>query len=222
MDIRAREQWWGGALLAAGSLAYLVTIILYVVVYGRPEGTGPEGAITLGDKAAYLQANWILAKSMWLVEFLATVTLAIAGFMLRDRRHEATALVPGKLAWTIVGVAALSLLPMYALMLGGYPTAAEVVASQPQLFGVLDEITLFIFHAGNALLFIGFAAAFHAESRAATLPAWLGISGMLLALVAAISAIALLLGVNGLAFLAPLGLLAFLLVGCLGIAIARQ
>ena len=222
METHEQENRWGGVLLAAGSVGYLVTIILYVAVYGRPEGTGPEGVITLGDKAAHMLANWSMVKTMWLAEFLATVMLAIAAFMLSDRRYGTKALVPGRFAWTLVGVAALSLLPMYALMLGGYPVAAEVVTSQPQLFGMVDEITLFIFHAGNALLFAGFAAAFHAESRGGTLPGWLGMTGVLLALVAAVSAVALLLGAKGLAFLAPLGLLSFLLVGYLGFAIARR
>jgi len=213
---------WGGALLALGFIAYALAVLLYVGIYGQPEGTGAEGVITLADRVSHLDSNWVLARAMWLTETVAAILIAIAGFVLQHRSHNGPSWISGRCVWVTVGVGGVLLFSMYPVMLGGYPEAARVFESEPGLFAVLNSIANFIFQVGNAVVFCGLAGVFLLESvPTGPLPRPLGITGAVVSLLGAAGALGLLLGIGAMNVLAPVGLAAFLLGGYLGIALYR-
>ena len=213
---------WACSCLALGCIGYAIAVIVYVAIYGRPEGTGPEGAITLVDRVTHLESNWHLARTMWLIETLAAILIAIAGFVLQHRSLNGRSWVSGRFAWVTVGVGGVLLFSMYPVMLGGYPEAARVFESEPGLFAVLNSIAIFIFHVGNAVVFFGLAGVFLLESAPiGPLPRPLAIAGVVVSLLGVAGALGLLFGVGAMNVLAPVGLAAFLLGGYLGIALYR-
>ena len=204
-------------------LAYCVTIVLFVGVYGRPAGSGPGGAATLADRMAHYLARQSIAHTMWRIETLATVLVAIGGFSLAVRAsHERSSRNSAASAWTAVGVGAVLLSLMYPIMLGGYPAAAD--AGGARLFEALNSIATFQFELGNTVIFLGLTGVFLAERRpAGVLPPWLGSVGALVGLLAGGLG---LLALSGVEFVpaeagAPLGLLAFFLAAWLGHALSR-
>lgn len=214
---------WGGGLLALGCLAFFLAGLTYLAVYGRPEGTGPEGAILLADRVAHLEARWTLARNMWLTELMAIVLLAISAFVLQHRRVPERSGLPHEVAWVVLGVAAVFHLPMYALMLAGYPAAIPLFGSEPGLMTVIDDLANFIFHVGTVLLVLGLSAALYAESRSPrTVPNAAGIAGIVLGLAGLAGVLGLVLDVPALPVLG-IGLpLLVLLAGYLGWRLWRQ
>lgn len=210
-------------MLAAGALAYAVAVILYVVVYGQPEGTGPGGTATLADRVAHLHDHWSLAQAMWFVEGAAAVCIAIAAFGLQHRTSPQRVGLPPQVAWATVGVGALLLAMMYPFMLGGYPDALAVFDETPGLIAVLNSIATFLFHLGNAVLSLGLAGVFITEATApGVLPRWLALTGAALCLLGTGAAIGLLAGIGSMAAAAPGGVVGFLLTAYLGTAIWRR
>lgn len=213
----------GGALLALGALTYAVTIVAYVVLYGQPTGTGTDGWVTMANRVAHYVSKQQLATALWLLEFTATVLLAVAGFVLHHRRRQ-----PGKrfapaVAWTVVGVGSIMLSLMYAVMIGGYPSAAAVFATEPGLFSALNGIAVFVFNAGNAVVFAGLACAFVAETSAArAFPRRLGTAGSVLSVISTVVALGMLIGIDALQVAAPLGLLVFVITAYFGFTISRS
>jgi hypothetical protein len=213
----------GAVVFGLGMLGYCVAIVLFVAVYGRPAGSGPGGAATLADRMAHYLSRQLIAQTMWRIETLATVLVAIGGFSLAYRAtSEPTSRNSAASAWTAVGVGAVLLSLMYPIMLGGYPAAAD--AGDALLFEALNSIATFQFELGNSVMFLGLAGVFLAERRpAGALPPWLGSVGALVGLLAGGVG---LLAVSGVEFVsaetgAPFGLLAFLLAAWLGYALSR-
>lgn len=213
----------GAVVFGLGMVAYCVAIVLFVAVYGRPAGSGAGGAVTLGDRVAHYLSRQSIAHTMWRIETLATVLVAIGAISLADRAaSEASARNSATSAWTAVGVGAVLLSLMYPVMLGGYPAAADT--GDTLLFETLNSIATFQFELGNTVIFLGLAGVFLAERRpAGVLPSWLGSVGALVSLLA--GGIGL-LAVSGVEFVpaeagAPLGLLAFLLAAWMGYALSR-
>jgi len=212
-----------GVLLAAGCAGYLVAVVIYLGIYGPPPGTGDGGEVTLADRVAHLQAHWPLARAMWLLETAAAIVLAIAtllmfGRSLARRHGEFTAA-----AWAVSLVGLLFLMPMYALMLGGYPVGIDAFDTTPALIEALNEIATFLFYVGSAVLFLGFGAALFAESRAtAVLPRRVGFVGVVLGLAGFVGMAGPPLGVAGTRPLAVGGVIATALVGWLGVRLAAS
>lgn len=211
----------GGATLAIGALGYAVAVVAYVVLYGQPDGTGEAGAVTMPDRVSHHRDRWRVAQILWFVEMLAALLIAAGALVLRDR-VSVRSVAWSSLAWTTVGIGAILLALMYPIMLGGYPHAAAAFDTEPALFGVLNGIAAFLFNAGNAIVFAGFAAVFAAEMRAAAVPKAFATAGVALSLLSALVAVGSLIGVVALIAAAPLGLVAFALIAYLGFTIAKR
>ncbi len=222
-DSQSEMSRAGGAMLAAGTLCYAVTVVAYVVLYGQPDGTGAGGAVTLADRVSHLQARWRLAQVLWLVEMVAALLIAIAGFVLHNRQSTARSSLSPGLAWTTVGVGAMLLSLMYAFMLGGYRGAATAYDTEPGLFAALNGIATFLFNVGNAIVFLGFAGAFATEATSTgVVSRGLASAGVAFCLLSALVALGMLMGIGVLSAAAPLGLVVFLLTSYLGFALWRR
>lgn len=215
---------WGGAFLALGSLTYTIAVVLFVLVYGRPDGTGPDGEATLSDRVAHYQGRQQVAHMMWFVETLAAVLIAVAGFILLHRVPAVKTWLPSRVGWATVGVGAVLLSLMYPFMLGGYPAAAAAASNEGLgLFDALNNIATFLFHIGNAVVFSGFAGAFLSEAApGGVIARGLALGGMTVCLLGTVTASAMIAGVGAMAFAAPLGFIGFLLAAYLGVAIWRK
>ena len=221
-QIRSDASRWGGAALALGTLAYVIAVVSYVALYGRPDRTA-GGEPTLADRVAHLQGRWRLAQTLWFVETLAALLIAVAGFVLQDRAATAQTRLPPRVAWATVGVGALLLSLMYPFMLGGYPSAAGAFREEPALFAVINGIATFIFNLGNAVVFVGLAGAFATEATSrGAVPRGIALLGVALCLLSTIVAFGMFIGVVAMSSAAPLGLVVFALAVYLGLAIWRQ
>ncbi len=136
---------WGGAILSIGAFLYTLAIILYVIVYGQPKGTGPAGEVTVGDSAAHLLAHWRLVKGLWLTEMTAVLMIAVAAFTLPNRRETSRSLIPPRVAWLAVGIGAMLLATMYGFILGSYPPALAAFQQNPTVFASLRGGQQFFF-----------------------------------------------------------------------------
>lgn len=210
-------------VLCVGSLAYAAAVLTFMVVYGQPESAAAGGVPTLGDRVAHYQANQQAAHAMWLLEAVAVLSLAVSGFVLMGRAAPPSAgSAPRRLAWATVGAGAVFLALMYPIMLGGYPAALET-DSPLSHFAVVNGVAQSIFQMGNCVIFIGFAVAFASEGPPhGVLSRAVAIAGQIVFLSALVAGIAMVLGFEFLQWAAPVGLLAFLLAGYLGGAIARR
>lgn len=213
----------GGALLAFGALAYAVAVVVYVVLYGQPAPADPEAGVTVAARVAHYQGRHTLAHALWAVELVAALSIAVAGFVLHGRGMRVGSAWLSGVAWTTVGVGALLLSLMYAVMLGGYPSAAAAFATEPGLFAALNGIATFLFDFGSAVLFLGLAGAFAAESGSPeVLPAGVAKAGAMLSLLSALVAVGMLADVAALSAAAPLGLAMYLLAAYHGFALWRK
>jgi hypothetical protein len=213
---------WGGGVLCLGSIAYAASVLSFMVVYGQPESAAAGGVPTLGDRVAHYQANQDAAHAMWLLETVAVLSLAVAGFVLMGRVAPSAGWAPRRFAWATVGAGAVFLALMYPIMLGGYPAAVETDASLGH-FAVVNSIAQSIFQIGNCVIFIGLAAAFASEGPPhGVLSRPVAIAGQIAFLLALVAGIAMIVGIQFLQAVAPIGLLAFLLASYLGWVIARR
>jgi hypothetical protein len=212
---------WGGGLLGLGAFTYAVSVVLFVVIYGQPHGTGPWGEATLADRIAHYQERQQVAHTIWSVEVLAAVLIAVAGFVLLNRAPAVHTRIHPRVAWATVGVGSMLLSLMYAFMLGGFPAAAA--ASNAGLFDVLNRIATFLFQVGNAVVFLGLAGAFASEAApGGVITRGLALGGVAACLLGVVTALAMLAGMNAMAVAAPIGLIGFLITAYLGSALRRN
>lgn len=214
---------WGGAALALGAVLYVAAIILFVTLYGRPEGTGPGGGVTLADTAAHMHNRWTLARGLWCTELIGALLIGLAASLLQHRRQSDAQWLPANAAWIAVAVGASILTVMYAITLGSYPPALAAFPEQPAVFASLSGGMRSAFYIGMAAMFLGLTGAFVAEALATdtVLPRWLAFVGTAVHLLATIRWIAMFEG-----FIRqpspPLGVTAFLLAGAFGLSICRR
>ncbi len=128
---------WGGAALALSAVLYMIAIVLFVTLYGRPEGTGPGGSVTLADTATHMHARWNLARGLWCTELIGALLIVLAASLLQHRRQTGLYWLPASVAWIAVAVGASILTVMYAITLGSYPPALAEFQEQPALFAAL-------------------------------------------------------------------------------------
>jgi hypothetical protein len=207
--------------MCAGALT--VITLIYGLDYGAPSGTGDGGAVTLADRVGHLQRHWFVAATLWRIEVLAWTGLGLAGFMLSGRAPAGPLWLPTRASWIAVGMGALTLALMCAVMLGGYPAAAAAFEAVPALFEMLNEVVIALFALGNVVLYLGLGGVFIAEGASdGVLARWVGLAGggvcfvmsglSVLLLIGTLSFGELLLGI-------PLALLGFVLAAYLGGAI---
>lgn len=219
---QTRTFRWGGCALGIGAAIYGLAIIAYVLLYGQPEATNPDGIVTLNDRVRHLEANWNIAEAMWWFETVAVLLLAFAGLVLQHQECSQHDKVPPRIAWLTVAIGSIFLFMMYPLMLGGYPEAIGFFENEPGLMAVLNSVAFFIFYVGNAVLFLGLGMAFTLGSTATGgIRPWVTRTGAVLCLVGLAGVIGGLFGIGAMTVLAPFGVLATLLASYLGYSIWR-
>ncbi len=219
----AGEARWGGASLALGAILYTFALLAYLMIYGQPEGTGAAGEVTVGDSVRHLLANWRLVNGIWFAEMVAALLLGLAGFVLCAGQQVGHAWLPARAAWIVVGMGGMTLTVMYAFTLGAYPPALAAYDSQPATFAAFRGAATALFYTGSAVLFLGLAGAFLAQTSGPgrQVPRWVAFGGAVAGLIATIQAAALLAGLKQLAIAAPSAIVTFLLASLLGLAIWR-
>lgn len=206
-----------GVVVALGVLTYLVTITLYLAVYGNPPGTGEGGAVTTADRINHYLENQAFVHGLWRTEILATLCLAFGGFGLMGRETGRSGLAPA--GWLLTGIGGTIMLLMFPFMLGGYPGATQ----EPTLFQALNESTYLLFHFSNFVVFLGLGLAFLGESSfTGVLPRWLALAGAVLNLYSGAVFLGLVFGIGNLMLAGPTSLVAYMLTAGLGWRIARH
>ena len=214
---------WGGAALCIGSVLLALAIIGYVFIYGQPEASGADGVITLDDRVSHLQTNWLFAQSMWRIESVAIVLLAVAGFVLQHQNLNPGDRSSPRFAWSLMATGAVFLFMLYPLMLSGYPEALRNYETEPGLMAVLNSIAYFVFYFGSATMFLGLAMVFALgrESNGG-IPSWLAIMGIIVSFLGFAGMVGSLFGYSKIMTLAPFGVLAYLIASYLGFSIWRM
>lgn len=217
-DGRLVESWGGGAL-AVGAALYAISILLYLLLYGQADASTASGEPSLADRVAHLEQHWVIARTVWSMEFAGLLTMAYAGLVLRDR--SARSVHPDRLVWPVLTVGCVVTLLMYPLMLAGYPEAVRAFAREPAIMATLDSIATFIFETGNLVIFAGLAGAFAVSGQSHTIGRSVAVAGTVLASAGAVAATGMIFDVALLEALAPAGILSVLLAAYLGLAIVR-
>lgn len=211
-----------GVALALGVLTYLVTITLYLVVYGAPPGSGDDGAVTMADRAGHYLENQAFAHGLWRTEWLATLLMAFGGFGLVERSAAGARPALAASGWRLVGIGATVMLLMFPFMLGGYPPAAAAAPENITPFAMLQNSMMLLFYFSNFVVFLGLGLAFIGEEKpAAVLRRWFAITGGVLSLYSGAVFLGLVFSFGSLAMAGPTSLLAYLLTALLGIQVAR-
>ena len=219
---QARIFRWGGSALGVGAAIYSLAIVAYVLIYGQPEATNPDGVVTLSDRVRHLEANWNIAEAMWWFETIAVLLLAFAGFILQHQECNRHDKVPPRIAWLVVAIGSIFLFMMYPLMLRGYPEAIGFFENEPGIMAVLNGVAFFIFYVGNAALFLGLGMAFTlGPTSTGGMRSWVTTTGVVLCLTGLLGMIGGILGFGAMMVLAPFGVLATLLASYLGYSIWR-
>jgi hypothetical protein len=214
---------WAGVALVVASVALIAMFLMYVVAYGAPVATGADGAVTTGDRAAHVLANWSLVSWIWLVETFVWVTLAVAGFTLQRRARPGSCWLPASVAWVFVGVGSVIQSLMYAFMIGGYPASAAVAADIPALVDSFRGAATFLFGLGNAVFFGGLAGVLLAEAGpGGVIPRRQALVAGAICAFQSVLFVGILVGLLGMMAAGPGGLLAMLALAWLGAAIWRR
>ncbi len=170
--------------------------------------------------------KWGLISKVWLIEALAWVFMAVAGFVLQHRTSSGSKWFPSRVAWVTVGIGAVVQSLMYAFVLGGYPAAAQGYEAFPVLLDALNEAAIFLFSLGNAVVYFGLGGAFLAEaSPGGVISRWVARFGAVVCFVNTALMVGLLAGMvemGALMVAAPAPLLGFVITIYLGWSIWRH
>ena len=218
------SQRLGAWCFAIGSAVFIATISSYTFAYGTPQGTAPDGSVTIADSARHMLDNAGLIRTIWIVEVLAVVMHAVAGFALASRKASEQTLAPA--GWLLLGIGSTAYLAMYPTMLGTYWPAAEAVETVPALLESANEQAVAAFLIANIPINLGFVLIYAAEARLPerVLPRWLAWLGCASALVVFIGLVAVLATHGGMAqvmYVAPLAGLLFIISVIFGLRLAR-
>ncbi|MEM6856438.1 MAG: hypothetical protein AAF559_01080 [Pseudomonadota bacterium] len=210
MKILYESERLGGLFLMLGAASLLFIIIEYIVL-----SSGAPGFDQLQDRAVfYLERYPSLARG-WHFEFVA-MSLVGAGALMRLGS-------PGKGGWALTAIGIAGVLPMYPLMIGGYPPALEAAQDSVLAYKILNEIAWEIFVAGNMILNLGLALAFWLEYGASPQrpPRWLMWAGFGANLIAGLGMLAMHAGLPvQIAIAGTFGLVGFLVLAIFGAFLA--
>lgn len=194
-------------LWSLGSVLFFAAIILFVFVYQPSTGTD-------ADKTNQLVKDWSLVSTIWRMETIAAVLLAVSSWYF--------AIVKQSINWILIAFAHIVMIMMYANMLGAYPVAAEFYNESPNLFPMVNDTAVWIFGASNLLFLTGLTGIYY---RNEVLSNWIGWTGTALSLTGAIGSLALFfefVTFSDLSIGGPLILILYLLNAYLGIKLSRE
>lgn len=214
---------FSGAILALMSIVFIVTIVLFLVLFGNIDSSGVDGVVTTADRARHVLKHWATLKIYWVIEAIALCALAASGFVLKDR--PSTEKFPTSWFWVLFAIGAVVNVFMYAFTLGAYPAAAKVVDTTPALYEAMSSASFVVFFLANGLIYLGLSGALLGESYLSqrVLPQAILIPGAIICLVAStLVFMGLFVGSTIMPFAGPFAILGFVVVAVFGAAIARR
>lgn len=194
-------------LWSMGSLLFFVAIMLYVFVYQPSSGTD-------ADKTNQIISNWFLVATIWRVEVIAAVFLAVSSWYFATAKQS--------INWILIAFAHIVMIVMYANMLGSYPVAAEFYSESPHLYPMLNDMAIWIFGFSNLLFLTGLAGVYLTSK---TLKKWMVWTGATISFLGAIGSLALFFELITFADLnigGPLILILYLLNFYLGLKLVKE
>ena len=195
-----------GVFLMVGAASLLFIIVEYIIVT-----SGAPDFSQMSERAAYYLEQYPTLARGWHFEILAMVLVGAGAMMRLDTR--------GKAGWALSTMGIAAVLPMYPLMIGGYPLVLEAAQDDTFAYAVLNEIAWEIFVAGNMILSLGLALAFWLECRAPSqrAPVWLMWVGFVSNLAAGLGFVAIYAGLPvQISQAGPFALLGFLALAMFG------
>lgn len=219
------SQRFGACAFALGSIVFIGTIASYALVYGSPEGSGPDDSVSVADSAAHMLENGQLIRTIWIVEVLAIIAHAVGGFLLPTRAATKDTLAPA--GWLLLGIGSTVYLSMYATMLGAYWPGAEVASTTPSLLESANEQAVAMFLIANLPINLGLMLVYIAEARNPdrVIPIWVAwVAALFAAIVLAVMFYALASqgGMAQVMVAAPAAGLLFVISGVFGIRMALR
>lgn len=194
-------------LWTVGSLAFFLTILVYVLIYQPVSGSN-------ADKVNQLLNHWTLVTSVWKAETLAAIFLAVSSWYFSSTEKS--------IAWFLVSLAHIIIIVMYALLLGSYPTAVNVYSDNLFLFPMVNDTAVWIFSLSNLLFLTGLSGIYY---KNLTLKKWISNIGMIISIIGTLGALALFFGLitfSQMNILGPLILLLYLINAYLGFKLIRN
>jgi hypothetical protein len=194
-------------LWSLGSFLFFVAIILFVFVYQPSSGTNT-------DKTNQIISDWALVSTIWRIETIAAVLLAVSSWYFATIRHS--------INWIFIAFAHITMIIMYASMLGSYPVATEFYSESPNLFPMVNETAVWVFGLSNLLFLTGMTGIYFTSE---ILSKWISWIGALISLIGAIGSLALffdLVTFENLSIGGPLILLLYLLNTYLGLKLVND
>lgn len=217
-----------GVLLTAAMICWIAMILAWSTLVGSPNLANPEGGLTVLDRAQHLIERQEGFRTVWIIEALAAMGLAIAAVTLLSQTRDDDG--PEAMAWSAVAVGAIVYVGMYGVMLGTYPLAAAAADASPAVLASAIGSAIALFFLSNVAFNAGFAALFFAQVRKDTplLPRWAAWAGAMLSLLGCLASLAGLVPAPEVARVADfdafavIAIVHFVLVAWLGIGIARK
>ncbi|MEM7779120.1 MAG: hypothetical protein AAF697_01870 [Pseudomonadota bacterium] len=206
MKVLHESERLSGLFLMLGGASLLFIIVEYIVL-----SMGAPGPDQLPERGAFFLERYPALSRGWHFEFAAMSLIGAGGLMRLDTK--------GKGGWALATMGVAGVLPMYPLMIGGYPPALEDVQASVLAYEVLNEIAWEIFTAGNMLLSLGLALAFWLECAqpGQRAPRWLMWVGFLANLAAGLGMMAMHAGLPvQISQAGPFALLGFLALAVFG------
>lgn len=180
MKILYESERLGGLFLMLGGASLLFIIGEYIVL-----SAGAPGFDQMEERAIFYLERYPSLSRGWHFEFVA---MSLIGAGALTRLNSAA-----KGGWALSAIGIAGVLPMYPIMIGGYPPALEAAQDSVLAYNILNEIAWEIFVAGNMVLNLGLALAFWLECGGPSLrpPRWLMWIGFLANLAAGLGMMAM-------------------------------
>ncbi|MEO1729112.1 MAG: hypothetical protein AAFR64_00075 [Pseudomonadota bacterium] len=206
MKVLYESERLGGLFLMLGAASLLFIIVEYIIL-----SSGAPGLDDLPERAAYYLERYPSFARGWHFELVAMALVGAGALVRLDS--------PAKAGWAVVAIGVAAVLPMYPLMIGGYPPVLEAAQEDVLAYKVLNEIAWEIFIAGNMILNLGVALAFWLECGASPQrpPRWLMWIGFGANLIAGLGMMAMHAGLPvQISMAGPFALLGFLVLAVFG------
>ncbi|GMG88749.1 hypothetical protein [Biformimicrobium ophioploci] len=182
------------------AIASFLMLLVMVVSIDAIHSTELEWDIRVEN----LKANWLVAATIWRLEFICAIALGWASF--HFAKNESS--------WYLVGIAHIIMAGLYAVMLGGYP---QVMSEEG--YRILYYVGQWIFAVSNFLWVFGMAFVISRFSG------WFKYTGTILASVLSLAFLGIFLEIltfEDLAYAMPLLVLMYIFNGLVGVKNIRS
>lgn len=81
--------------MGVGALTYVLAVGIFIIQYGQPDASGPDGMISTADRVAHYLQHRGLAHTMWFTELLAALLITVGSFTLQHRTYHERGRISG-------------------------------------------------------------------------------------------------------------------------------